>query len=43
MRPVLIKIGLPTLSNVFTTFARYAHLKELSHKPWLIAALNSLQ
>ncbi len=25
------------LSNVFMTFAWYAHLKELNHKPWLIA------
>jgi len=28
-------------SNVFMTFAWYAHLKELSHKPWIIAALAS--
>ena len=28
-------------SNTFMTFAWYAHLKELSHKPWLIAALVS--
>jgi hypothetical protein len=30
-----------TLSNVFMTFAWYAHLKELSAKPWFIAALVS--
>jgi uncharacterized protein (DUF486 family) len=30
-----------TLSNVFMTFAWYAHLKELSAKPWYIAALVS--
>jgi uncharacterized protein len=30
-----------TLSNVFMTFAWYAHLKELSHKPWIVAALIS--
>ncbi len=30
-----------TLSNVFMTFAWYAHLKELSAKPWYIAALIS--
>jgi uncharacterized protein (DUF486 family) len=29
------------LSNVFMTFAWYAHLKELSAKPWYIAALVS--
>jgi uncharacterized protein len=39
--PVLISIGLLTLSNVFMTFAWYAHLKELGHKPWLVAALVS--
>jgi uncharacterized protein len=30
-----------TLSNVFMTFAWYAHLKNLSAKPWFIAALVS--
>jgi len=30
-----------TLSNVFMTFAWYAHLKELSAKPWYVAALIS--
>ena len=30
-----------TLSNVFMTFAWYAHLKELSHRPWIVAALLS--
>ena len=30
-----------TLSNVFMTFAWYAHLRELQHKPWLVAALIS--
>ena len=29
------------LSNVFMTFAWYAHLKNLSAKPWWIAALVS--
>lgn len=29
------------VSNVFMTFAWYAHLKTLNHKPWLIAALVS--
>ncbi|HET6629209.1 MAG TPA: DMT family protein [Woeseiaceae bacterium] len=41
MRPVLLTILLLTLSNVFMTFAWYAHLKELNHKPWLVAALFS--
>jgi hypothetical protein len=41
MRPIFISIALLTLSNVFMTFAWYAHLKELSHKPWLLAALVS--
>ena len=34
-------ILLLSLSNVFMTFAWYAHLKELSQKPWYIAALVS--
>ena len=29
------------VSNVFMTFAWYAHLKELNQKPWIIAALVS--
>ncbi len=29
------------LSNVFTTFAWYSHLKNLNHKAWIIAALAS--
>jgi hypothetical protein len=28
-------------SNIFMTFAWYAHLKELNGKPWLIAAVAS--
>ena len=34
-------IGLLSLSNIFMTFAWYAHLKELYQKPWIIAALVS--
>ncbi|MFO0879780.1 MAG: DMT family protein [Gemmataceae bacterium] len=30
-----------TASNVFMTFAWYAHLRDLKTKPWLIAALVS--
>ncbi len=40
--PALIKtILLLTVSNVFMTFAWYAHLKNLNNKPWIIAALAS--
>ncbi|MCW5198412.1 DMT family protein [Desulfobulbus sp. F4] len=41
MQPVLTSILLLVCSNVFMTFAWYAHLKELSSKPWIIAALAS--
>lgn len=41
MRPLPLTLLLLTLSNVFMTFAWYAHLKELSHKPWIVAALIS--
>lgn len=41
MRSVLVTILLLTASNVFMTFAWYAHLKELNHRPWLVAALFS--
>ena len=33
--------GLLVASNVFMTFAWYAHLKNLSDRPWWIAALAS--
>lgn len=36
-----ITIGLLVASNVFMTFAWYAHLKNLSDKPWWIAAFIS--
>jgi uncharacterized protein (DUF486 family) len=39
--PAVVAIGLLTLSNVFMTFAWYAHLKNLSGRPWVIAALVS--
>ena len=38
---VAISVALLVASNVFMTFAWYAHLKELSAKPWWIAALAS--
>jgi uncharacterized protein (DUF486 family) len=41
MRAVTLSILLLCCSNVFMTFAWYAHLKELNHKPWIIAALLS--
>ncbi len=34
-------VGLLALSNVFMTFAWYGHLKNLSGKPWFVAALIS--
>ncbi|MBF0255714.1 MAG: DMT family protein [Gammaproteobacteria bacterium] len=41
LNPVLVSVVLLICSNVFMTFAWYAHLKELNHKPWIIAALVS--
>ena len=41
MPTILKTILLLTISNVFMSFAWYAHLKNLSHKPWIIAALIS--
>lgn len=41
MHPVALSIGLLICSNVFMTFAWYAHLRDLSNKPWIIAALVS--
>ena len=34
-------IGLLVVSNIFMTFAWYGHLKNLSAKPWYVAALVS--
>jgi uncharacterized protein (DUF486 family) len=39
--PTVVSAGLLVASNVFMTFAWYAHLKHLSAKPWWIAALVS--
>jgi hypothetical protein len=43
--PWIMKIGvtafLLVLSNVFMTFAWYGHLKHLSTRPWIVAALVS--
>jgi uncharacterized protein (DUF486 family) len=41
VNPVFKTILLLTASNVFMTFAWYAHLKNLAHKPWIIAAMVS--
>ena len=41
MRVLPLTILLLTASNVFMTFAWYAHLKNLSGRPWLVAALAS--
>ncbi len=41
MSPLWQTVCLLTASNVFMTFAWYAHLKNLSQKPWIIAALVS--
>jgi len=41
MRAVGSAVLLLCVSNVFMTFAWYAHLKELNHKPWIVAALVS--
>lgn len=41
MRAIAITIGLLCISNVFMTFAWYAHLKELINKPWFIAVVVS--
>ena len=41
MHPILISISLLVCSNVFMTFAWYAHLKELNNKPWIVAAFVS--
>ena len=40
--PVTLQtVGLLVLSNLFTTFAWYGHLKELGQRPWYLAAVVS--
>jgi len=39
--PITRTILLLTGSNIFMTFAWYAHLKHLNARPWLLAALAS--
>ena len=41
MQAIPVSILLLILSNVFMTFAWYAHLKNLSGSPWYLAALVS--
>jgi uncharacterized protein (DUF486 family) len=41
MRPAHLTILMLLMSNVFMTFAWYAHLRDLSSKPWFVAALAS--
>jgi uncharacterized protein len=38
---ILKAVGLLAASNVFMTFAWYAHLKDMKSKPWFIAAVAS--
>lgn len=41
LKPYLITVSLLLCSNVFMTFAWYAHLKNMSAKPWIIAVFAS--
>jgi hypothetical protein len=41
MPPIVATVVLLVLSNIFMTFAWYAHLRNLSGRPWYIAALAS--
>ncbi len=41
MSRVALTIFLLSLSNIFMTFAWYAHLREMGSKPWILAALIS--
>lgn len=41
MKSILVTVVLLVFSNVFMTFAWYAHLKELNHRIWLVAAMAS--
>ena len=39
--PIATTVGLLIASNVFMSFAWYAHLKDMSNKPWIVVALFS--
>ena len=41
MRPIVTTVLLLVSSNIFMTFAWYAHLRNLNERPWYIAALVS--
>src|SRR3954462_10477992 len=41
MTTVWKTVGLLVLSNIFMTFAWYGHLKNMSSKPWYVAAIVS--
>ena len=41
MRVTLTTVGLLTCSNIFMTFAWYAHLKNMRHRWWLTAVAAS--
>src|SRR4029078_41820 len=41
MMPLLTTTLLLTCSNIFMTFAWYAHLRNLSGRPWYVAVLTS--
>ena len=41
MKSILATVILLVFSNVFMTFAWYAHLKELNHRIWIVAAMVS--
>jgi uncharacterized protein (DUF486 family) len=41
LRTIVLTITLLTISNLFMTFAWYAHLRNLSSKPWYVAAIVS--
>ena len=41
LSPVVVSAALLVASNVFMTFAWYAHLKNLSDRPWYLAAFAS--
>ncbi|MGF1531881.1 MAG: DMT family protein [Puniceicoccaceae bacterium] len=41
MPPIPLTILLLICSNIFMTFAWYAHLRDFENRPWLLAALFS--
>lgn len=41
MNRLLVTVLLLCCSNVFMTFAWYGHLRNLAHRPWVVAALVS--